>query len=205
MVCWQNTSLTGAASCVSSHESRRVLTSCTPLLTLHHTKGFIPLSCDTKQLGKHTIRIKTFSSNIIGVTLRSRSRSITYLCSACLNYSKTTPRLLLSDKFDFWVDSGWKTQKKKKIVRAVLNKTGSYRPIFLIFITKQRVANSYIISKFEQNQTNITVMSVPHRKIQNDHRWHHLIEISKIWETHTCPCPGLIVWISSKSAQLFRL
>ena len=114
MVCWQNTSLTGAASCVSSHESRRVLTSCTPLLTLHHTKGFIPLSCDTKQLGKHTIRIKTFSSNIIGVTLRSRSRSITYLCSACLNYSKTTPRLLLSDKFDFWVDSGWKTQKKKK-------------------------------------------------------------------------------------------
>ena len=72
-----------------------------------------------------------------------------------------TPHLPKSDNFglggNFW-------QKTRKIVRAVLNKTGSYQPILLIFNSKHGVPLGYIVSKFEENRTKITTVRVPHRK-----------------------------------------
>ena len=67
----------------------------------------------------------------------------------------------MSDNFDFGANFGRKTQK---IVRAVLNKTGSYRPILLIFNTKHGMALGYFVSKFEENRTKITAVRVPHTK-----------------------------------------
>ena len=61
-------------------------------------------------------------------------------------------------------------EKREKIVRAVIRKAGSYRTIFLMFNSKYGVAYGYIISKFTQNQTKITVVKVPHRKIKNYRR-----------------------------------
>ena len=55
-------------------------------------------------------------------------------------------------------------KKHKKIVCAVLNKTGSYQPILLIFNSKNMVTQGYIISKFERNWTKITAVRVPHSK-----------------------------------------
>ena len=83
------------------------------------------------------------------------------LSSACSNQSKTTPHLPISDNFGFGGNFG---QKTRKIVRAVLNKTMSYRPILLIFNSKHGVPLGYIVSKFEENRTKITPVRVPHRK-----------------------------------------
>ena len=86
-------------------------------------------------------------------------------------------------------------RKTRKIVRAVLRKTESYRPILLIFNSKHGVAHGYIWSKFEQNRTKITAVRVPHTKIQNGRRWRHQIEISKIWEKWHRPMSWrLFVW-----------
>ena len=86
-------------------------------------------------------------------------------------------------------------RKTQKIVRAVLRKTESYRPILLIFNSKHGVAHGYIWSKFEQNRTKITAVRVPHTKIQNGRRWRHQIEISKIWEKCHRPMSWrLFVW-----------
>ena len=63
----------------------------------------------------------------------------------------------MSDNFDFGANFGRKT---RKIVRAVLNKTGSYQPILLIFKIKYGVATGYIVCKFEQNRTKITAVRV---------------------------------------------
>ena len=49
-------------------------------------------------------------------------------------------------------------------IRAVLNKTGNYQPILLIFNTKHGMALGYFVSKFEENRTKITAVRVPHTK-----------------------------------------
>ena len=67
----------------------------------------------------------------------------------------------MSGNFDFGANFGRKTQK---IVRAVLNKTGSYRPILLIFNSKHGTPLGYIVSKFEQNRTKIATVRVPPEK-----------------------------------------
>ena len=82
-----------------------------------------------------------------------------------------------SDKFDFGSNFGRKTQK---IVRAVLNKLESYQLILLIFNTKYGAALGYIVLKFEENQTKITNVRVPHTKNANWPPLRHQIEISKI-------------------------
>ena len=67
-----------------------------------------------------------------------------------------------------------------KTVRAVLNKTGSYWLILLIFNSKHRVPLGYIVFKFEANQSKITTVRVPHRKSAKWPPWRHQIEIFKI-------------------------
>ena len=52
-------------------------------------------------------------------------------------------------------------EKRQEIVRAVLNKTRSYRPILLIFKSKHGVPLGYIVSKVEENRTKITTVRVP--------------------------------------------
>ena len=67
----------------------------------------------------------------------------------------------MSGNFDFGANFRRKTQK---IVRAVLNKTGSYRPILLIFDSKHGTLLGYIVSKFEQNWKKIATVRVPPEK-----------------------------------------
>ena len=55
-------------------------------------------------------------------------------------------------------------RKTRKIVRAVLIKTGSYKPISLIFNIKHGIPLGYIEFKFEENQTKITAVRVPQTK-----------------------------------------
>ena len=90
---------------------------------------------------------------------------------------KTTPYLPISDTFDFYGHFGRKTRKMRKIVRAVLNKTGSYWPILLIFHSKPGLKKFYILSKTEQNRTQITAMRVMHTKKAKLPPWRHQIEI----------------------------
>ena len=82
-------------------------------------------------------------------------------CSAGPIQSKTTPHLPISDNFDFGANFG---RKKQKFVRAVFNKTGSYRPILLIFNSKHGIPLGYIVSNFEENPTKITTVRVPQTK-----------------------------------------
>ena len=97
-------------------------------------------------------------------------------------------------------------RKMRKIVRAVLRKTESYRPILLIFNSKHGIAHGYIWSKFEQNLTKITAVRVPHRKNLNGRYDIIKLRYRKSEKSDTGPCPGdYFCEISSKLAQPFRL
>ena len=112
--------------------------------------------------------------------------------SAYPNKSKMTLNLPISNNFDFCY--GFR-RTLRKIVYAVLNKTGSYWPILLIFNSKHGTPLGYIVSKFEQNRTKIATVRVPPEKNAKWPPWRHQIEISKIWEKRHWPMSlRLFVW-----------
>ena len=58
----------------------------------------------------------------------------------------------------------------------------SYRPILLIFNSKQRKTTLYLVLSFEENQSKIATVRVPHRKSTKLLPWRHRFRNFKIRE-----------------------
>ena len=110
-------------------------------------RGYIPFSSFSRINRKWLLKSKKY--------YRIRVQQVN------ISRTKTTPHLPISDNFGFIGNFGRKTQK---IVRAVLNKTGSYPPILLIFNSKHGVVLGYTVYQFEANRSKITTVRVPHTK-----------------------------------------
>ena len=108
----------------------------------------------------------------------SRKRHLTCLSQTILNLAPILER-----------------KKTQKIVRTVLDKTKSYKPILLRFNCNHKVEEFYNVFKFEVNRTKTTAVRVQHTKMQNSRRLLHKIEIAKIWETSHWPISSrLTLW-----------